>query len=72
MDADVAINSFMWQNGGHSGPDHWEFEACLQLWKGKIPSLKTGDLPKITMELVDLSRKPRDLMFYPDTKPQMS
>eukprot|EP00434_Breviolum_minutum_P013749 symbB.v1.2.012126.t1/scaffold827.1/size159509/1 len=25
VDADVAINSFMWQNGGHSGPDHWEF-----------------------------------------------
>lgn len=31
VDADVAINSFMWQNGGHSGPDHWEFEPCLQL-----------------------------------------
>ncbi|CAE7216268.1 CRY2, partial [Symbiodinium pilosum] len=25
VDIDVAINSFMWQNGGHSGPDHWEF-----------------------------------------------
>eukprot|EP00929_Paragymnodinium_shiwhaense_P104538 TRINITY_DN69052_c0_g1_i1.p1 TRINITY_DN69052_c0_g1~~TRINITY_DN69052_c0_g1_i1.p1 ORF type:complete len:900 (+),score=154.66 TRINITY_DN69052_c0_g1_i1:83-2782(+) len=25
VDSDVAINSFMWQNGGHSGPDHWEF-----------------------------------------------
>jgi len=25
VDMDVAINSFMWQNGGHSGPDHWEF-----------------------------------------------
>eukprot|EP00913_Durusdinium_trenchii_P023923 g22467.t1 len=25
VDADVAINSFMWQNGGHSGPDQWEF-----------------------------------------------
>jgi len=25
VDADLAINSFMWQNGGHSGPDHWEF-----------------------------------------------
>eukprot|EP00928_Gymnodinium_smaydae_P065329 TRINITY_DN48493_c0_g1_i1.p1 TRINITY_DN48493_c0_g1~~TRINITY_DN48493_c0_g1_i1.p1 ORF type:complete len:391 (+),score=37.23 TRINITY_DN48493_c0_g1_i1:726-1898(+) len=25
IDMDVAINSFMWQNGGHSGPDHWEF-----------------------------------------------
>ena len=36
MDADVAINSFMWQNGGHSGPDHWEFEPCLQLWNGKM------------------------------------
>ncbi|CAK0806949.1 unnamed protein product, partial [Prorocentrum cordatum] len=23
VDGDVAINSFMWQNGGHSGPDHW-------------------------------------------------
>ena len=21
VDADVAINSLMWQNGGHSGPD---------------------------------------------------
>lgn len=26
----------MWQNGGHSGPDHWEFEPCLQLWNGKM------------------------------------
>jgi len=25
VDADVAINSFMWQNGGHSGPDQWQF-----------------------------------------------
>lgn len=25
VDADVAINSLMWQNGGHSGPDQWEF-----------------------------------------------
>jgi len=25
VDMDLAINSFMWQNGGHSGPDHWEF-----------------------------------------------
>jgi len=25
VDADAAINSFMWQNCGHSGPDHWEF-----------------------------------------------
>lgn len=25
VDADVAINSFLWQNGGHSGPDQWEF-----------------------------------------------
>ena len=27
VDADVAINSFMWQNGGHSGPDQWDFAA---------------------------------------------
>ncbi|CAE8674392.1 unnamed protein product [Polarella glacialis] len=25
VDADIAINSFLWQNGGHSGPDQWEF-----------------------------------------------
>ena len=23
VDADVAINAFMWQNGGHSGCDQW-------------------------------------------------
>ena len=32
MDADVAINSFMWQNGGHSGPDQWEFAARPPRW----------------------------------------
>ena len=25
VDADVAINAYMWQNGGHSGPDQWNF-----------------------------------------------
>jgi len=25
VDSDVAINAFMWQNGGHSGLDHWNF-----------------------------------------------
>ena len=25
MDADLAINSMMWQNGGHSGLDQWNF-----------------------------------------------
>jgi len=25
LDADVAINAFMWQNGGHSGLDQWNF-----------------------------------------------
>jgi len=25
MDSDCAINSYMWQNGGHSGPDQWNF-----------------------------------------------
>ena len=25
MDADVAINAYMWQNGGHSGVDQWNF-----------------------------------------------
>lgn len=25
VDGDVAINSYMWQNGGHSGPDQWQF-----------------------------------------------
>lgn len=25
VDSDVAINSFMWQNGGHSGMDQWNF-----------------------------------------------
>lgn len=25
VDADVAINAFMWQNGGHSGLDQWNF-----------------------------------------------
>ena len=25
VDADVAINAFMWQNGGHSGMDQWNF-----------------------------------------------
>jgi len=25
VDADVAINAMMWQNGGMSGPDHWNF-----------------------------------------------
>eukprot|EP00308_Calcidiscus_leptoporus_P011861 CAMPEP_0119359834 /NCGR_PEP_ID=MMETSP1334-20130426/7618_1 /TAXON_ID=127549 /ORGANISM="Calcidiscus leptoporus, Strain RCC1130" /LENGTH=715 /DNA_ID=CAMNT_0007374575 /DNA_START=14 /DNA_END=2158 /DNA_ORIENTATION=+ len=25
VDADVAINAFMWQNGGHSGFDQWNF-----------------------------------------------
>lgn len=25
VDADVAINAFMWQNGGHSGADQWNF-----------------------------------------------
>ena len=36
VDIDVAINSFMWQNGGHSGPDHWEFvlhPVTCQKWK---------------------------------------
>ena len=23
VDADVAINAYMWQNGGHSGLDQW-------------------------------------------------
>jgi len=25
VDADVAINAYMWQNGGHSGMDQWNF-----------------------------------------------
>merc|ERR1740117_2091467 len=25
VDADTSINAFMWQNGGHSGFDHWNF-----------------------------------------------
>ena len=25
MDADVAINAMMWQNGGMTGLDHWNF-----------------------------------------------
>eukprot|EP00729_Bicosta_minor_P016163 gene16163-16923_t len=25
VDADVAINAYMWQNGGHSGCDQWNF-----------------------------------------------
>ena len=25
VDADVAINAYMWQNGGHSGVDQWNF-----------------------------------------------
>ena len=25
VDADVAINAMMWQNGGMSGLDHWNF-----------------------------------------------
>jgi len=25
VDSDVAINAFMWQNGGHSGLDQWNF-----------------------------------------------
>ena len=25
VDADVAIQGFMWQNGGHSGMDQWNF-----------------------------------------------
>jgi len=25
IDADVAINAYMWQNGGHSGPDQCKF-----------------------------------------------
>ena len=25
LDADVAINAMMWQNGGMSGLDHWNF-----------------------------------------------
>jgi deoxyribodipyrimidine photolyase len=28
VDADVAINAYMWQNGGHSGPDQWNFVSC--------------------------------------------
>lgn len=25
VDADIAINAYMWQNGGHSGLDQWNF-----------------------------------------------
>jgi len=25
VDADIAINAYMWQNGGHSGVDQWNF-----------------------------------------------
>lgn len=34
--------------------------------------LETGDLPKSTTKLVDLSRKITDLMFYPDRKPPLA
>ena len=27
VDADTAINAYMWQNGGHSGMDQWNFGA---------------------------------------------
>ena len=25
VDADLAINAYMWQNGGHTGCDQWNF-----------------------------------------------
>ena len=39
---------------------------------GKMRCLETGDLPKSTTKLVDLSRKTTDLMFYPDRKPPLA
>lgn len=44
----------------------------VTFFTGKMRCLNTADLPKSTTELVDLSRKPTDIMFYPNRKPPLA
>ena len=66
VDADVAIQAFMWQNGGHSGMDQWNFVMhpvfaaksadpegeYVRRW---VPELKA--LPRVRPDKLDPSLK---------------
>ena len=63
VDADVAINAYMWQNGGHSGMDQWNFvmhpvfaaKTCdpegdyVRRWVPELAGLRSGVLASETV-----------------------